>query len=450
MPSRDASIAPGHFCGRPCRDGVSLFNPSLFFRTVSHSAVRTSHSPNPTEPKGFACEKACVWPAVPLAILAVPPILTLSPRRFLCAATSMTARPNHRSAASGATPGPHVRSYRASSILIRPGRLALCFALLAALSTAAGFQVARFHNVWARWLSAHPVQATSSIQPLPSLVSDSKPAATSVELEKLSHLAPQLQAERLLDLAIHRDERSLEIIHQRQDAWRGRLESTDRLFHLVLAALDSEDPRVRAAAVEIDLAASNLSKSPESVAHLLNQINNDPGSRSLRSGDSAHLAIVASNRPSCWRLCSATRTTQASRRASGRSKDWRCSARTNPSIRFSPSWPTTLRQKSVSAPRAISRAPACSPANSGSRLCRNCLISSMMMPSTPRRRTWSTRYCIRSPAHPLAGTPKPGAGGGPTTTALKSRATSPEAFLSLDAGIALQVFHLLHKQGKNS
>ena len=67
------------------RDGVSLFNPSLFFRTVSHSAVRTSNSPNPTEPKGFACEKACVWPAVPLAILALPPYLALSPRRFLYA-----------------------------------------------------------------------------------------------------------------------------------------------------------------------------------------------------------------------------------------------------------------------------------------------------------------------------------------------------------------------------
>ncbi len=193
----------------------------------------------------------------------------------------MTALPNIRSAASEATPEPHVRSHRASAVLIRPGRVALFLALLAALSTAAGFQVARFHDVWAKWLAAHPVQAASSIQPLPSLVSDSRPAATSVELEKLSHLAPQQQAERLLDLAIHRDERSLDMIRQRQDAWRGRLESTDRLFHLVLAALDSEDPRVRAAAVEIDLAASNLSKSPQSVAHLLNQINNDPGSRSL-------------------------------------------------------------------------------------------------------------------------------------------------------------------------
>src|SRR5467141_2467830 len=193
----------------------------------------------------------------------------------------MTARPNHRSPAAGATPEPRVGSHRASSILIRPGRLALCLALLAALSTAAGFQVARFHDVWATWLSLHPVQAASSIEPSPSLVSDSKPASASVELEKLSHLAPQQQAERLLALAIHRDEFSLELIRQRQDAWRGRLESTDRLFHLVLAALESEDPRVRAAAVEIDLAASNLSKSPQSVAHLLSQINNDPDSRSL-------------------------------------------------------------------------------------------------------------------------------------------------------------------------
>src|SRR5258708_21770812 len=172
----------------------------------------------------------------------------------------MTARPNHVSAASGATPEPLAASHRASAILIRPRWLATCLALLAFLSAAAGFQVARFHDIWAKWLTPHPVQAASSIQASPSLVSDSKPAATGAELEKLSHLAPQQQAERLLDLAIHRDELSLDLIHQIQDAWRCRLENTDRLFHLVLAALESDDPRVRAAAVEIDLAASNLSK----------------------------------------------------------------------------------------------------------------------------------------------------------------------------------------------
>jgi hypothetical protein len=193
----------------------------------------------------------------------------------------MNARPNHFSAASGHTPEQRAASHRGSGIPIRLLWLALCLALLAALSTAAGFQVARFQAIWSKWQSITPVHAASVIHPSPSLVSDSKPAATSVELEKLSHLAPQQQAERLLDLAIHRDAHSLDMIRQRQDAWRGRLESTDRLFHLVLAALESEDPRVRTAALEIDLAASNLSKSPQSVAHLLNQINNDPGSRSL-------------------------------------------------------------------------------------------------------------------------------------------------------------------------
>jgi hypothetical protein len=166
-------------------------------------------------------------------------------------------------------------------VSIRPRRLAVGLALLAVLSTTAGFQVARLQAVWTKWFSATPVHASSALQQLPSLISDSKPSPASAELEKISRLAPQQQAERLLELAIHRHESSLEIIGQNLDAWRGRLENTDHLFRLVLAALESEDPRVRTAALEIDLAASNLSKSPQTVAHLLNQINNDPGSRSL-------------------------------------------------------------------------------------------------------------------------------------------------------------------------
>src|SRR2546425_6385666 len=32
-------------------------------------------------------------------------------------------------------------------------------------------------------------------------------------------------------------------IHMNLDSWRGHLEETDQLFHLVLAALNSDDPR---------------------------------------------------------------------------------------------------------------------------------------------------------------------------------------------------------------
>lgn len=165
-----------------------------------------------------------------------------------------------------------------------PERLGGCLVfltLLALFSTLAGYQAARFQDILGNWLGAGPVHAESSSLSSPALVFASKPNATDREAVELSGLAPQQQAERLLELAIHRHEFSLDLIHRHLDAWRGHLEDTDSLFHLVLAALDSKDSRVRVAAVEIDLAANNLSKSPRSVAQLLNQIHNDPDARYL-------------------------------------------------------------------------------------------------------------------------------------------------------------------------
>jgi hypothetical protein len=151
---------------------------------------------------------------------------------------------------------------------------------LAALSTGAGYQVARLDISAARWFHLSTALASAPIQP-PALVPASNPGATVADVESISHLAPQQQAERLLELAIRRPDQSLGLIHKNLDSWRGRLEDTDQLFHLVLAALDSSDPRVRVAAVEIDLVANNLMKSPQSLAKLLNQIHNDPDGRYL-------------------------------------------------------------------------------------------------------------------------------------------------------------------------
>jgi len=109
----------------------------------------------------------------------------------------------------------------------------------------------------------------------------SNPRANNTDIEAISHLAPQQQAERLLELAIDRPDQSLGLIHMNLDSWRGHLEETDQLFHLVLAALNSDDPRVRVAAMDIDLVANDLRKSPQSLARLLNQIHNDPDGRYL-------------------------------------------------------------------------------------------------------------------------------------------------------------------------
>lgn len=157
-------------------------------------------------------------------------------------------------------------------------RYASFLVLLAVVSTVAGFQFAHFRNALDQWRSTAPTYSSALA---PALVSASKPSSTNMDAEELVHLAPQQQAERLLDLAIQRHENSLDLIQQKLESWRGRLENTDRLFHLVLSALDSDDPRVRTAAVEIDLEASKLSKSPQSVTRLLKQIQNDPHRRYL-------------------------------------------------------------------------------------------------------------------------------------------------------------------------
>jgi hypothetical protein len=152
---------------------------------------------------------------------------------------------------------------------------------LAVASTLAGFEVARLRGS-ARWTDARLVEA-SSLTAAPSLSisdGDSSLAGGASGIDSLSQLAPQEQAEHLLERAIAHDTQSLEIIGKSVDEWRGHLQNTDRLFDLVQTALNSEDLRVRSSALEVDLAANNLSKSPQSVAHLVQELRNDPADRS--------------------------------------------------------------------------------------------------------------------------------------------------------------------------
>jgi HEAT repeat protein len=98
---------------------------------------------------------------------------------------------------------------------------------------------------------------------------------------EFTRLAPQQQAERSLERAMHGDSSSLELLSENVDGWRGHIRNTDHLFDLVLAALNSHDLRVRTAAVDVDLAANNLSKSPDSVTLLIRQLRHDPAGRGM-------------------------------------------------------------------------------------------------------------------------------------------------------------------------
>jgi hypothetical protein len=153
---------------------------------------------------------------------------------------------------------------------------------LAALSTIAGYQFAGFESSWSNWLKSGPVHR-DVLTPAPALVSapGPRPTKNDNDIEAVSQLVPQQQAERLLELAIQSPDPSVNLIQKYLDSWQGHLDDTNHLFHLVLAALEADDARVRTAALEIDLAANNLSKSTQSVARLLHQIHNDPDGRFL-------------------------------------------------------------------------------------------------------------------------------------------------------------------------
>lgn len=104
------------------------------------------------------------------------------------------------------------------------------------------------------------------------LVLQGKPQAASPaimsqhEIERLDRQSAQKQAELLLERAINHYQGATDQIAARVDGWRrGHLKLTPHLTSLITAGLNSNDLHVRAAAIEIDLAAMNLAKVPSNV-----------------------------------------------------------------------------------------------------------------------------------------------------------------------------------------
>ncbi|MDP9267736.1 MAG: HEAT repeat domain-containing protein [Acidobacteriota bacterium] len=89
------------------------------------------------------------------------------------------------------------------------------------------------------------------------------------EIEGLDGLPPQVQAQRLLERAINHDAGAAEQIEKRVAGWRGKIHEDQRLWALVTAALNSNDLRVRAAALEVDMAARGTPKTPEMVDKMI-------------------------------------------------------------------------------------------------------------------------------------------------------------------------------------
>jgi HEAT repeat protein len=105
-----------------------------------------------------------------------------------------------------------------------------------------------------------------------SLQGKPEPASASVlsehEIERLDEMTPQSQAQLLLERSINHYRGANDQIATRVDGWRGKIKLDQSLNSLFMTALNSDDLRVRAAAIEIDLACRNLEKSSATVDRL--------------------------------------------------------------------------------------------------------------------------------------------------------------------------------------
>lgn len=114
--------------------------------------------------------------------------------------------------------------------------------------------------------------AWEEIAQLLSLQGKPEPASANVlsehEVEGLDKVSPQSQAQLLLERSINHYRGANDQIATRVDSWRGKIKLDQSLNSLFMTALNSDDLRVRAAAIEIDLACRNLEKSPATVDRL--------------------------------------------------------------------------------------------------------------------------------------------------------------------------------------
>jgi hypothetical protein len=98
-------------------------------------------------------------------------------------------------------------------------------------------------------------------------------------IEWMLQQAPQTQAEFLLGAAINHDHGATDMINKMVDDWHGKLHFTEKFDDLQMTALYSNDLRVRAAAIEANLAVYNLSKTEETAERLMNSAEKSEGWR---------------------------------------------------------------------------------------------------------------------------------------------------------------------------
>jgi hypothetical protein len=126
-----------------------------------------------------------------------------------------------------------------------------------------GMMAAGSGTLRAAW---EPISRFISLHDLP------QPASANVlsehEIALLDGMTPQSQAELLLERSINHYQGANDQIARRVKSWRGRITLVEPLNHLFTTAINSDDLTVRAAGIEVDIAARNLTKDIATVDRL--------------------------------------------------------------------------------------------------------------------------------------------------------------------------------------
>ena len=119
-----------------------------------------------------------------------------------------------------------------------------------------------------------------------SLPGKPEPASANVlsehEIEALDGMPPQSQAELLLERSINHYAGANEQIAARVDAWRGQITLNQRFTFLFTTAINSDDLRVRAAGIELNIVGRGLEKNTATIDRL------EPIARSGEQGPRAN------------------------------------------------------------------------------------------------------------------------------------------------------------------
>jgi HEAT repeat protein len=101
-------------------------------------------------------------------------------------------------------------------------------------------------------------------------------------LEALTSMTPQQQAEFLLERAINHYQGATDELVSRAPKWVGRIKSTSRLESLFRMAINSDDMRVRTAAIEVNVSSRGLARTEDTIDRL------EPAAREGEQGPRAN------------------------------------------------------------------------------------------------------------------------------------------------------------------